>query len=109
MKVYLAGPYASRATLAQYAAELATIGIKVTSSWLAETHEINDGTEKAATALSDEQVAQHAITDVREVRDSDLLVLFTATSVGCEGGGGRHVETGIALALNRPVLARRRA
>lgn len=104
MKVYLAAPYASRPTVAAYADELRHIGITVTSSWLAETHEINAGTEKAATALTDEQVAEHAATDLREVRESDLLVLFTAASVGVEGGGGRHVETGAALALGKPVV-----
>lgn len=104
MKIYLAAPYGSRATVAAYADELRSIGITVTSSWLAETHDITPGTEGAATALSDEQVAEHAHTDLREVRDSDLLVLFTAASVGTEGGGGRHVETGMALALDKPVL-----
>jgi nucleoside 2-deoxyribosyltransferase len=104
MKVYLAGPYGARAQLTAYAKELAEIGIEVTSSWLAETHEINSGTQGAAVALSDTQVAEHAHTDIREVRDSDLLVLFTAAAIGCEGGGGRHVETGVALALRKPVL-----
>lgn len=104
MKVYLAAPYGSRDTIRTYAAELREVGITVTSSWLNEQHEINPGTEGAATALSDEQVSQHAQTDIREVRNSDLLVLFTAAAVGVEGGGGRHVETGVALALRKPVL-----
>ena len=104
MKVYLAAPYGSRDVIRDYAAELREIGITVTSSWLAEQHEINDGTQGAATALSDEQVSQHAQTDIREVRGSDLLVLFTAGYIGVEGGGGRHVETGVALASHKPVL-----
>lgn len=104
MKIYLAAPYGSRETIRTCAAEARSIGITVTSSWLDEDHEINAGTEGAAPALTDEQVDQHAQTDIREVRDSDLLVLFTAAYVGTEGGGGRHVETGIALALNTPVL-----
>ena len=104
MKVYLAGPYGARKTIAAYRDELHTIGIEVTSSWLAETTEINDGTTGAATALPDEQVAKHAQADLFDVKRADLLVLFTAESVGTEGGGGRHVETGFALALNKPVL-----
>lgn len=104
MKIYLAGPYAARTTLAGYAEELRSIGITVTSTWLDETHDINAGTEGAATALTDSQVALHAATDIDDVRRSDILVLFTAASVGCEGGGGRHVETGIAIALHKPVL-----
>lgn len=104
MKVYLAAPYGARGAIRTYAAELREIGITVTSSWLDEKHEINAGTQGAATALSDQQVSDHAQTDIREVRDSDLLVLFTAKAAGTEGGGGRHVETGIALALRKPVL-----
>lgn len=104
MKVYLAAPYGARESIRQYAFELTEIGITVTSSWLNEQHEINAGTQGAAIALSDEQVSDHAQTDIREVRDSDLLVLFTAKTAGVEGGGGRHVETGIALALRKPVL-----
>ncbi|MCL8026331.1 hypothetical protein [Nocardioides bruguierae] len=104
MKVYLAGPYAARSTLHTYAAELEPIGIEVTSSWLKETHEITPGTEKAATDLTDDEVSAHARMDIADVRTADLLVLFTAASVGCEGGGGRHIETGMAIALSKPVL-----
>lgn len=104
MKIYLAAPYASRDAIRTYAAEIRSIGITVTSSWLDEEHEINAGTEGAATSLTDEQVDKHAQADLRDIRESDLLVLFTAAYVGTEGGGGRHVETGIALALNKPVL-----
>lgn len=106
MKVYLAAPYAARDTIRSYADELRQIGIKVNSSWLNEQHEINEGTKGAATALTDEQVSQHAQADIREVRESDLLVLFTAATVGMPDAksGGRHVETGVALALRKPVL-----
>lgn len=98
MKVYLAAPYGSRETIAAYRDELTRVGFTVTSTWLEEKHEITSGTEGAAAALSDEQVAAHASTDLLDIDRSDLLVLFTAASVGAEGGGGRHVETGYALA-----------
>ena len=104
MKVYLAGPYGARETIAGYRDELNTIGIEVTATWLTETHEIADGTTGAATALTDDTVARHAKTDLIDVERADLLVLFTAKSVGTEGGGGRHIETGYALALSKPVL-----
>lgn len=104
LSVYLAAPYGAREMIRAYADELRGQGIRVTSSWLDEQHDINPGTQGAAVALSDQQVDQHAQTDIREVRGSDLLVLFTAAAVGVEGGGGRHVETGIALALGKPVV-----
>ena len=50
MHVYLAAPYASRDQLRDYAAQLTRIGFTVTSSWLKESHEINEGTINAAPA-----------------------------------------------------------
>jgi nucleoside 2-deoxyribosyltransferase len=98
MRVYLAAPYGSRDTIRQYAEQLTYIGFAVTSTWLEETHDITEGTQGAAAELPDAQVDKHARDDIRDIDRSDLLVLFTAASVGIEGGGGRHVETGYALA-----------
>ena len=42
--------------------------------------------------------------DLNDVVRSDLLILFTAAFVGIEGGGGRHVETGWALAHGVPII-----
>lgn len=104
MKIYLAAPYAVRDTVKQLAAELWRVGFVVTSSWLDETHDIKPGTEGAATDLDDAQVAQHARQDFADIDKSDLFVLWTAEACGAEGGGGRHVETGYALARGIPVV-----
>lgn len=104
MKVYLAGPYGSRDKLRRYASELKDAEIECMSSWLEETHEINAGTQGAAIALADEVVAAHAETDLIDINLSDVLVLFTSSYVGVEGGGGRHVETGYAIARSMPVI-----
>ena len=104
MKIYLAGPYRSRAQLQRFAAELTALGFDVTSRWLEETHEINAGTEGAAPALPDAVVAAHAETDLIDIEISEALVLFTSAYVGVEGGGGRHVETGYAIARSKPVI-----
>ena len=102
--VYLAAPYGARQRVREYAAELRAAGHTVTSSWLDETHEINAGTQAAATSLPDETVSAHAAQDMEDIDGSDALVLFTAKSLGVEGGGGRHVETGYALAKGLPVF-----
>ena len=104
MRVYLAAPYGSRETIRGYASELTRVGFTVTSSWLEETHEINEGTQGAASALDPSQVAVHASTDLTDIDNSDLLVLFTSNAVGVEGGGGRHVESGYAIAKALPVI-----
>lgn len=102
MKVYIAAPYQSRDRIRAYAAELTRIGFTVTSTWLGETHEINEGTTGAATALPDEEVASHAYDDLRGVREADLFVLITESIAGHLGGGGRHVETGYFMAKHGP-------
>lgn len=104
MRVYLAGPYGARAQLRTFAAILSSAGFPVTSSWLAETHEINAGTQGAATALDDATVAGHALADLKDIDGSDALVLVTSAFVNVEGGGGRHVETGYAIAKGLPLF-----
>jgi len=104
MRVYLAAPYTVRDTVKQLAAELWRVGFTVTSSWLDETHDINAGTQGAATDLDDAAVSAHARQDMVDIDKSEVLVLFTAKSCGAEGGGGRHVETGYALATRVPII-----
>lgn len=104
MRVYLASAYPTRERIAAYAEELTRIGFTVTARWLEEKHDINPGTTGAATALPDRQVQQHALDDLTDINRSDILVLFTESATGERGGGGRHVETGYALARNVPVI-----
>lgn len=103
MKVYLAAPYAARALLNEYAAELRHIGIAVTSTWLDGTHELD-----AEHTATHEDRQRWATEDLADVRRSDLLVAFTAAAVGIQPprgtSGGRHVETGYALGRNISVL-----
>lgn len=105
MRAYLAAPYAARDEVRQtYLYALDAARIECTSTWLHEAHKINDGTTGAATALSDAEAMGHAVQDLRDVSGSDALVLLTAKHCGCEGGGGRHVEVGYALAREIPVV-----
>lgn len=108
LRAYLAAPYAARGQIRAYAEDLARIGIDVTASWLDETHEINAGTTGAATGLHPDEVARHAATDLDDIARCDVLVLFTANALGLDPAevhsGGRHVETGYALAKGIPVI-----
>lgn len=104
MKIYLASAYQTRDVIRGYAAELSFIDMKCTSSWLNEEHKISAGTVGAATDLEDAQVRQHVMNDYNDVSDSDVLVLFTESVTGEKGGGGRHVETGFALAKGKKVI-----
>jgi nucleoside 2-deoxyribosyltransferase len=108
MRVCLAGPYSEREQLRAYGEELQRIGFTIASTWLQEEHEISPGVLGPAAELSDEQVDEHAMTDLLDIQRCDLLVLFTAPSVGLapeqNTSGGRHVETGYALALGKRVV-----
>lgn len=109
MNVYLAAPYAARDALRKCADDLTRLGHRCTSSWLNETTEISDGTTGVAPAITDEQAAAHVRADLYDVGRSDALVVWTwkaAEPIVTGGGnsGGRHVETGAAMAKGIPVV-----
>lgn len=106
LKVYLAAPYAARDTVRKhYVPDLERLGMLCVSSWLDEDHEINAGTLDAAADLDDATVSGHALDDLADVATCDVLVLLTTDylNVG-SASGGRHVETGYALALGARVI-----
>jgi hypothetical protein len=116
--VYLAAPYAARDLMRGYRSELAGINIGVTSSWLNDQVEINEGTLGAAPALADGQITKHCTDDFADIDRATALVLFTGEPIrktlvasgvhldalGSMHSGGRHVETGYALAKNKHVI-----
>lgn len=112
MKIYIAAPYAVRDELRSYALDLTRVGHTITSSWLDATHEINQGSLETAPDLSDAYAQQHSMKDIEEVMSSDLLIFVTwdkAQHIAAWkdlGGnsGGRHVETGVALSHDIPVI-----
>lgn len=108
MRVYIAAPYAARRQALAYAQDLRGLGFDVTSSWVNEEHEIGPGTTGAAPALSDDEAGRHAATDLDDVDRADVLVLLTGAALGLApaecGSGGRHVETGYALAKGKWVV-----
>ena len=110
MKVYLAGPYVARDYLRGVTVALGSQGVLVTSSWLHESADLADaGTHGAAKALTDDEVREHVLTDLRDIEAADALVIFTASAITAAlprlaatphllTSGGRHVEMGYALA-----------
>ncbi len=109
MRAYLAAPYAARTQIRTLASQLTRIGYTITSTWLDEEHEVNAGTTGAASSLADNVVMGHALQDLKDIDRSQLLVLFTLDVCDLEDGGsgisgGRHVETGYAIARNVPIV-----
>lgn len=109
MRAYIAAPYAAREQIKRYATELDQIGYQVTSRWLDEPHDINPTTTGAALALSDTEANTAARNDLDDIDGSDIFVVITAREcTGLEAqrstSGGRHVETGYALARGISVI-----
>jgi len=93
--VYLAGRYVTRETLAGYAEELRVMGYTVTSRWL-DGHELPAGYMDDGTNVSHERLC--AREDVEDIQRAGIVISFTEKPHSDKGGGGRHVEFGIALA-----------
>lgn len=108
MRVYIAAPYAARTQARAFAVDLETADHEVTSTWLMESHEISSSTVGAAPGVPDEEAAIHAHADLEDIENSDALVLLTESVAVLEGGignsGGRHVETGYAIARRKIVV-----
>ena len=98
MKIYLASNYSHRLELVGHATELAQLGVVVCSSWL-HTNWQDDGS--SSSAAPEEKCAEWAMRDMKDVFSCDVLVQFTS---GERSRGGKHVELGMALALNKRVL-----
>lgn len=113
MRVYLAAPYFARDSLRAYIPELEQRGHIVTSSWLQASHAIQENTLGTAPGMDDDYAKDHAAQDIEEVLESDALVLFTwdtalahcpPDQITGPNSGGRHVETGVALATSIAVI-----
>jgi len=99
MKIYLAARYGRRLEMVGYAADLESIGAEVVSTWIDGHHETRPNIDEDATP---EEKAIWAREDLYDVARCDVLVAFTERA-GTSSRGGRHVETGYALGLGKPV------
>jgi nucleoside 2-deoxyribosyltransferase len=101
VKVYLAARFSRLPELLGYKAELEAAGIAVTSRWLLGGH------EWVGTADEDipvEHNAKFAAEDIEDLMAADVVVCFTEPPRSGPARGGRHVEFGYALAMNKQVL-----
>lgn len=107
MKIYLANFFSKKAEVAKRAEELKSMGHSVTARWYNEqvphTVMLKD--------LPNQYHVETAEADIEDITSADTLILFTGTdrdyaSIPAEGlaRGGRHFETGYALALGKMVI-----
>ena len=93
LRVYLASRLKRRHELNRYRLALEACGVVVTSRWL--TAELPD-------EPTEDIRRQLAEIDREDVQQADVLVLFTEPDR--DGGGGRHVEFGLALGLGKRII-----
>lgn len=100
-RIYIAGRYSRREEFAEHAVKLRRCGHTVTSRWLDGNHEITDGRSVRG---ADEDRARFANEDWCDLTLADVCISFTEPPDAKASRGGRHVEFGIALALNKKCI-----
>jgi hypothetical protein len=94
VKIYLAARYDRREEMLEYARQLREDGHEITSRWI-YGHDVPDGLPPQESFRLHQQYAQE---DLDDVYCSRVFILFSdPPGVGVRGG--KHVETGYALAL----------
>jgi hypothetical protein len=99
MKIYLAAKFELQKTMRDVRNFLTNDGHVITSRWIDVEHE-SDG----AHTVTDELRVSYAQMDVDDVRAAEVLVAFSNHRHEPGIGGGRHVEFGIALQANKPII-----
>lgn len=102
MKFYLTARYSRREELCEYRKQLEAMGHSVTSRWLDGWHQIGDSGVSA-----EQSVALHtefAKENLSDLKDADILLAFTEQPRTVLTRGGRHVDLGIALGSDMPVI-----
>lgn len=103
MCVYLSGQFEDAPELRRVRDALESAGVRVTSRWLA-TLSSTPATARAHEVGAGSRLAAIARQDMEDIEACDVVVVFNPESARSTGRGGRHVETGYALALRKQVI-----
>jgi nucleoside 2-deoxyribosyltransferase len=98
IKIYLAAQYGRREELNRYRVELHNRGFVVTSRWLNDGHHMPDHSPSDYKNLENQRFA---LEDWKDLAAADIVVSFTEPSRSGPARGGRHVEFGAALAMEK--------
>ena len=91
MKIYLASPFEKQPFMRVVRGHLQERGYEVTADWLDEKTETGQ----------DAALAQR---DIAAIQAADVVVVYNPQEFRYSGTGGRHVELGIALMLDKVVV-----
>lgn len=118
MKIYLASRYGRREELCGYRTQLEAMGHAVTARWLNGDHQVSDdgrplrdsgealveGDDGSASEAAARLRSHFATEDLLDVLACDLFIAFTEPPRSSASRGGRHVELGFALALEKTII-----
>lgn len=95
LRVYLAAQFPKKILLGKLSEDLQSEGIHVTSRWLTEKAAPDSTLDQS----SPEYLRKHAMIDINDIHDADVVVLFTEDPLVGIPRGGRHFEAGYAFAM----------
>jgi nucleoside 2-deoxyribosyltransferase len=102
-RLYLSGQFEDVAFLRRVRDDLIRSGFVITSRWLN-----GDSLEPATASASEEGAAARLVSiasqDLEDIDSADMVIVFNPDAARATGRGGRHVETGYALARAKPVI-----
>lgn len=93
MKIYIAARYGRRYDLRATAQRIQALGHTITGDWIWDD-------EPAG-----QNIQYHAVRDVEQVREADMLIFCGEPQASENRGGGRWFEFGVAHALGKQTVA----
>jgi len=93
MKIYLAAQFKEQKLMKEWRELLRQSGHYVTSRWL----EVSESTEK-------NNAIDEAFKDLYDIRMAEIIISHTLKRGDLFTGGGRHIEFGFALALEKKLI-----
>jgi nucleoside 2-deoxyribosyltransferase len=105
MKFYIAAPWPQMVRAATAADDLERAGFEVVSTWHRRTPENLKASGGMNPTISDSEAMDEVISIIGEVQSCDVLISLVPNRSDPEfHTGGRHIETGIAIALHKRVV-----
>jgi hypothetical protein len=103
MKFYLAARYNRNAEMRAVRDDLFVYGHTITSRWI-DQHDgaLLESIVQERLNSEPQNCAKYAQVDISDIRRADAVISFTSIEGG--GKGGRHVEFGVALALQKMLV-----
>lgn len=102
MKIYVAARYSRFKEMQGYRDQLHALGHVVTSRWIDGDHQIDDA--GLSSEAKEEERVRFAQEDLTDLVEADWVISFTEKPRSSNSRGGRHVEFGMAVALEKRVV-----